>query len=400
MRRSLLHSVRTVMTAFLLLTVALGLPAAADLEESGREHLYNMELSSAREAFAELSRLEPHSPAGPYYEATTLWTGEFTRRGGMSGATFRTGAYWSSSREERPDPALDHDFKQLVQETIARADEILKKLPDDEDALFFRGSAEGLMSAYLASVERSYYGAYQAGKRAKDYHERLLKLDPDYADAYLLPGIFEYTVATLPRSLRILGFLVGIRGSKEKGLSLVERAVEKGRRTRWVARLSLSVMQEREKRYGEALRLLVELERAFPGNPFFTMERGSVYLLQKNWVAARRTFEDVAAHRASDAASESFRLLPPSLVFLRLGESYLFAKNYPQAARELDRALAIPGVPDWVRAQIFLRRGMCSDAQGRRVAAKWDYRRVLKLDDDSVISKLAERYLDQPYGAQ
>jgi tetratricopeptide (TPR) repeat protein len=388
------------MNALLLLALALAPVAAADLEESGREQLYNMELSSARGSFAELGRLDPQSPAGPYYEATTLWTLEFTRRGGMSGATFRTGEYWSSSRDERPDPALDRDFKRLVGETMTRADAILKKRPDDLEALFFRGSAEGLMSAYLASVERSYYGAYQAGKRAKDYHERLLKLDPGYADACLLPGIFEYTLATLPRSLRILGFLLGIRGSKEKGLSLVERAVEEGRRTRWVARLSMSVMDEREKRYGDALRLLVELERAFPRNPFFTMERGSVHLLRKDWVAARRAFEEVADARARAGDAESYRLLHPSLVFLRLGETYLFAKSYEAAARELDRALGIPGVPDWVRALTFLRRGMCSDARGHRAAAEWDYRRVLRLDADSAVSRLAERYLDQPYGAK
>jgi tetratricopeptide (TPR) repeat protein len=389
------------MDVALLVALAVGLgPVAAELEETGRAHLYNMELSEARETFAELGRLEPLSPAGPYYEATTLWTGEFTRRGGMSGATFRTGDYWSSSREETPEASLDHDFKRLVQETIQRAEKLLKKAPDDEDALFFRGGAEGLTSAYLASVERSYYGAYQAGKRAKEYHERLLKLDPDYADACLLPGIFEYTLATLPRSLRIVGFLVGIRGSKERGMSLVERAVEGGRRTRWVARLSMSVMNERERRYGDALRLLVELEQAFPKNPFFTMERGSVHLLRKDWMAARRSFEEVAAAVTRDPGSPSNRLLPESLVLLRLGESYLFAKSYDQAARELDRALGTPGVPDWVRAQIFLRRGMCSDARGQRVAAEWDYRRVLKLDTDSVISALAERYLDKPYTAE
>jgi tetratricopeptide (TPR) repeat protein len=395
-----------VLSAALALALELGpglRPAAgADLEESGREHLYNMELSSARETFTELARSEPHSPAGPYYEATTLWMGEFTRRGGMSGATFRTSDYWSSSREEAPDPSLDRDFKRLVQETITRADDVLKTLPDDEDALYFRGGAEGLMSAYLASVERSYYGAYQAGKRAKEYHERLLKLDPDYADACLLPGIFEYTIATLPRSVRFLGFLVGIRGSKEKGISLVERAVEKGVRTRWVARLSMSILNERERRYGDALGLLGELERAFPRNPFFTMERGSVHLLQKDWLAARRAFEEVVADRdrLRGGDAESYRLLPESLVFLRLGESYLFAKSYDQATRELDRALGTPGVPDWVRAQTFLRRGMCSDARGQRVAAEWDYRRVLKLDTDSVVSELAERYLDKPYGKE
>ncbi len=100
-------------------------------------------------------------------------------------------------------------------------------------------------------------------------------IDPSYADACLLPGIFEYTLATLPRSLRILGFVIGIRGSKEKGLALVERAVAGGERTRWVARLSLSVMQQREKRYLSSLDMLRELEQAFPQNPFSRWSAGA-----------------------------------------------------------------------------------------------------------------------------
>lgn len=282
------------MNALALLLVTIGAATASELEETGRSHLYNMEIVRARAVFSELGRKAPLSPAGPYYEATALWMEEFSKRGGMAGATFRTGQYWSWKNV--PPPAeLDREFKQLIEEAVSRADSILEKDSLDLDGLFFRGSAEGLRSAYLASVEHSYYGAYQAGKRAKEYHERLLRIDPDYADACLLPGIFEYTLATLPRSLRILGFVVGIKGSKEKGLSLVERAVQSGERTRWVARLSLSVMQQREKRYLSSLAALRELEQEFPRNPFLPMERGSIHLLRKDWAAARRAFEEILA---------------------------------------------------------------------------------------------------------
>jgi hypothetical protein len=318
---------------------------------------------------------------------------EFSRRGGMAGATFRTGQYWSWKKHP-PDADLDREFKQLIQETIARADRILEKDPLDLDGLFFRGSAEGLMSAYLASVEYSYYGAYQAGKRAKEYHERLLRIDPGYADACLLPGIFEYTLATLPRSLRVLGFVIGIRGSKEKGLSLVERAVE-GERTRWAARLSLSVIQQREKRYLSSLSALRDLEKAFPRNLFLPMERGSVHLLRKDWTAARRAFEEVLT-KQTDMGGR-FDLLEPALVFLRLGESRLFAKDHAGAARELERALETPGAPDWLRSQVFLRRGMASDGRGLRSAAESDYRRVVRLDTDPQTARLAKQYLEKAY---
>lgn len=382
------------MNALNLLFATLAAAAASELEEAGRTHLYNMEIAEARGVFSELDRTAPSSPAGPYYQATALWMEEFSRRGGMAGATFRTGQYWSWKKIPPP-PELDREFKASIQEAIARADAILVRRPLDLDGLFFRGSAEGLLSAYLASVEHRYYGAYQAGKRAKEYHERLLAVEPGYADACLLPGIFEYTLATLPRSLRVLGFVIGIRGSKEKGLSLVERAVESGERTRWVARLSLSVIQQREKRYLSSLAVLRELEKAFPRNPFLPMERGSVHLLRKDWTAARRAFEDVLA-RAKEMGP-GIELLDPAQIFLRLGESRLFAKDPVGASTELERALQTPGAPDWVRSQVFLRRGMASDALGMRSAAQADYRRVVRLDTDPQTRRLAERYLEVPY---
>jgi tetratricopeptide (TPR) repeat protein len=377
----------------LLLSAASLTPS--ELEESGRVHLYNMEVRAARELFAELGRTAPRSPAGPYFEATTLWMAEFSRRGGMAGATFRTGEYWTSKDKESFDLELDRAFKRLVGESIERADVLLKDDPGDEEALYFRGAAEGVLSAYLASIEHRYFGAFQAGRRAKAYHERLLEVDPGYSDACLLPGIFEYTVATLPRSLRLVGFLVGMRGSKAKGMDLVERAASRGERSRWVARLSLSVMFEREKRYAGALRLLAELEQAFPRNPFLALERGSIELLRKDWNAARRAFEEVLSER--DSGWAGFELLPVSVVYLRLGESFLFARSYVEAARAFERALSTPGTPDWVRAQIFLRRGMTSDALGMRTAAQWDYRRAIGLDTDSALTGLAERYLAEPY---
>src|SRR5262245_43057018 len=112
MRGSLLHS-RSVMSS-LTLILALALATPSELEEKGRSHLYNMELSAAREVFSELDRSAPLSPAGPYYRATALWMEEFTRRGGMAGATFRTGQYWSWKRTP-PSPDLDRDFKHSIE---------------------------------------------------------------------------------------------------------------------------------------------------------------------------------------------------------------------------------------------------------------------------------------------
>jgi tetratricopeptide (TPR) repeat protein len=371
------------------------MPASLDLERMGRDHLYNLEYEQARDQFGELSRRFPESPAGPYFEATAMWMEEFSRRGGMAGATFRSGDYWARTRHEAPDPEHARGFRERVNEAVRRAEAILAKEPRDRDALFFRGAADGVLAAYVASVEHRYYSSYQTAKRAKSFHERLSALDPDYADAYLLQGIYEYTVATLPRSLRILGFVVGIRGEKERGRKLVELSARKGNRTRWVARLSAAVIAQREKRYASALAALRQAERAFPRNPLFVLEQGSVHLLRKDWGRARALFERVLRQQSNEVPN--YAALHRAIVLLKIGESELFAKRFIAASDSLNLALSEPDVPDYVRARIFLRRGMSSDGRGRRSEAKWDYRRALSLDADSVTNKLARTYSKIPF---
>ena len=368
---------------------------ALEIEERGRTHLYSLEYDEARRTFAELTDEAPLSPAGPYYQASTLWMQELTRRGGLAGATFRTARYWSRAHNEPPPPGLDAEFQRLVNQAAARADALLAQDPEDREALYFRGTVEGLRSAYLATIEHRYFRAYQAGKRAKRFHERLLELYPDDGDACLLPGIFEYTVATLPRGLKLVGFLFGLRGSKERGLALVERAVAHGKRSRAVAKLSLAVLRQREKRYRSALAILRELEAAYPKNPLLPLERGAVHMLRKDYRTAQRVFEEVRV--AYEERRPNYERIEPALIRLRLAESFLFEKSYARAAQELEAALGIAGTPDPIKARIFLRRGMVSDAMGARSAARADYRRALRLDVDRVTNGLAKRYLARPY---
>jgi tetratricopeptide (TPR) repeat protein len=365
------------------------------LEKQGIDHLYNLDFQAAIETFQELAREQPSSPAGPHYLASAIWMEEMTRRGAMAGETFQSSRYWTRKRAEPPSDEAQDRFDAQVEEAIRRSKLVLSARENDREALYFWGATESVVSAYEATIRRRYFAAYRAGRRALKQHEKLLELDPSWADAHLVPGIYEYTMATLPRSVKILGFLIGMRGSKEKGAEHLRKAVRDGERTYWGARLSLIVLETREKRYHEALRYLRELETTFPKNPLFPLEKGWVYLLKKDWSAARRTFR--AAQKKQRLQQPHYGRVHPSFILLRLGESYLFDKRVGEAIGRFDEALARTDIPDTVRSVLHLRRGQAYDSLHRREDARAEYETTIRLNTDKASYRLAKRYLKDPF---
>jgi tetratricopeptide (TPR) repeat protein len=252
-----------------------------------------------------------------------------------------------------------------------------------------------VVSAFEATLRRRYFAAFQAGRRAKNKHQRLLKLDPSFADAYLVLGTYDYTLATLPRSVRFLVLLIGIRGSKEKGVKLIRKAAQEGRRAEWGARLLLTVMDTREKRYGTALATLSELEAAFPKNPLFSLERGWVYLLKKDWANARAVFQKLRANQ--ELQVPHYEQVPTPLLYLRLGESYLFDSRFSDALERFDAGLAIAGCPESTRAMLHLRRGQALDGLSKRQEARAEYQETIRLNVDKASRRQARRYLKAPF---
>src|SRR5207245_2913624 len=83
-----------------------------------------------------------------------------------------------------------------------------------------RGWVRALRCTYMAMVERGFSGGFRLATKAKDDEQRVLQIDPEYVDAKLVVGVYEYGVGALPLPFRfVLGF-AGISGSRKPGLSL------------------------------------------------------------------------------------------------------------------------------------------------------------------------------------
>src|SRR5438045_9540661 len=103
---------------------------------------------------------------------------------------------------------------------FARADEAgreadwrIDKKSKDIDALFARGWARSLRCTYVAMVERGFGAGFRLAGKARDDAARVLQLDPDYADAKLVTGVYDYVVGALPLPFKFLIGFGGITGS-------------------------------------------------------------------------------------------------------------------------------------------------------------------------------------------
>jgi len=118
-------------------------------------------------------------------------------------------------------------------------DEALKKLKklirktqqaiDNEDGTveirFVNGMAEAYTSAILLSREKN-MSAYNHSMAGRETLQELVNENPNMEDAYLVLGMFEYFLGSIPDDLKKKARIMGMAGDRDIGLSYLERAVE------------------------------------------------------------------------------------------------------------------------------------------------------------------------------
>src|SRR4030095_11562130 len=125
---------------------------------------------------------------------------------------------------------------------------------------------EGLKASFEEAVERRHYAALKDGNDAVNRHREVLKLDPTYVDAQLTIGLYEYVVGSLPLPIKLLAGIGGFRGSKKRGLTLLEEVARDGRWSKDDAKTLLMLLYTREKRYADVVKITRELGEKYPRN--------------------------------------------------------------------------------------------------------------------------------------
>jgi tetratricopeptide (TPR) repeat protein len=372
-------------------------PDIMKLRREGHEALYNLDHATAVEKFEEIRKRLPHHPAGDIYLATAIWLKHLSKTRRLqtglygSGSSFYAGA--SASKEgaegDAIDMGVDRAFRERMAQAKSKALALAAKSKNDADALYFLGSYYGVMAGYEASTARKFFSAMRNGSRCVDAHEKVLKLKPDYYDAYLSIGVYDYIVGNLPFSYKFMATMAGVRGNKKRGITRLQTIIEKNAATADDARVLLVAIFRNEKRYEDALSLLEQLSSKYPNGYLLKLEKASTLVTLNRSNDAYAVFESLLKDPSAASALD--------LINYQYAEALARNKEYKRAAAAFIAVNQVQGGDANLATISRLRAAQMYDLAGERQEAIAEYNAVLSRPNVYDTKQQAEKGLNKPF---
>jgi hypothetical protein len=252
---------------------------ALNLDPGVREayqHFYNLDYDGALSRFQKIQAGHPQDPIATDYVLLCVAFRELYHQDLLDTTLYAHDGFLTSKRVAVEDPAVRSQIENLTAQAVSLGDARIKNNPKDKDAYFARGYARAIHAAYIGMADHSFVTGLHQALQAKDDNKKALQLDPQYADAEMVVGVYEFSVASLPRFLRIAAGMFGQSGSKEDGLKLLKDCADKGTTTAVEARTATTLFLRHEGRYQEALAVQHGLSEDYPHDYLFRLEEANL----------------------------------------------------------------------------------------------------------------------------
>jgi len=379
------------------------------LRRSGLEALYNIDYDKAERDFKDIVKLLPNHPGGYQLLAARLWIKTLYESRRLQSSLYNSEGFYSNG-DDKVDPKIVTEFRNLTRQSKLLAEAKLKQEPKNIEALDFLANTEGLKAAFEEAVERRHFAALRDGNDAVSHHREVLKLDPKYIDAQITIGLYEYVVGSLPLPVKILAGATGYRGSKRRGLQMLEQVAKEGRWAQDDAKSVLIVLYTREKRYADVLELSRELSAKYPRNYLLRLESADALVAlagvkrkEKDFAGAVQaekeafaTFDELLRDRnVRDSAARAL-----DLIHFKYGEVLLMAGYHERAAKEFLAATKVERAEPGLVTMAHLYAARAYDAGGKRDEALAQYKAVLARPNVYDAHEAAKRGLRHAYRSE
>ena len=366
----------------------------APLVRDAFEHFYNLDYPGAVERFERFHAAHPGDPQPTALLLEAVVFQELYRQDLLDTTFYANDGFLTGRHATSEDPKTRDRILALADETVDEAGLRLGKNPNDVDALYSRGWARALKCTYLAMVQRGYGAGFRLATKAKDDGVRVLQLDPDYVDAKLVVGVYEYVVGALPWPFKLLIGFAGVTGSKSRGLEMITDAGNRGVATSVEARTTIALFLRREARYKEAVQVVRKLKSEYPRDYLFSLEEANLRKDAGEGMGAVAAYREILAANAKPDYYYSARM---ELTYFGLGDALRGQRHYGEAAQSYEEAAGARNVGPELKIRSLVAAGQCHDLNRERQQAVKDYQAAIDNGPNTSRADTARKYLRNAY---
>jgi len=282
-------------------------------------------------------------------------------------------AWWKLSVDVlENDAAESREFLKESERCILLSKTKIKSGDPTGEAHVALGSMYALNARWEAA-NKHWLAVYSREKKTKKYLKKALEINPNVADANMALGIIDYTLSTLPRSVR---FITASPVGKNplKGLQELGIAGEKGTYLRLPAIFLLaSIYSEDLKQPAKTVEQMNQLRLEISSSPFidFVIFTAHYNKGDLNYLSAE------ADNYESRVKAGIYRTEFTSQGYFFKGLVKFKSKEWSEAGQYFDQAIQSAGDKNPFKIWATLYKGYASDASGKRMEALDCYKIVL-----------------------
>src|SRR5579859_2388871 len=377
--------------------IGAALVAAQDSPDArGLNAFYNLDYDQALADFRQAEQQDPEAIGPHNHVAQTLLFREMYRDGALETELISGNNPFLRRPKLNPSSEIEKNFHDEIRKAAEMANARLSRNPNDTTALFGRGAAYALRANYEFLVEKAWRDALRDATLARKDHNRITEIEPLNYDARLIQGLHDYVVGSLPWSWKLLGFLVGFHGDKDRGLRTVEEVSRKGNRNKIDAEMLLCALYRREERPRQAIPLLEDLLRRFPRNNLLLFEEAHMYSSLGDKEKAIAAIEKVAAGKQS--GFPGFTAVPWEKIYFQLGNIQFWYNDLDRALDNLKKVTTSHNEVDLNTGVLaWMRMGQIYDLTNRRKQAIEAYKHAIAFAPEADAAKESRGYMSSPY---
>lgn len=347
--------------------------------QRGIDAAYDMRFDEARQIFGQIEQQYPNHPIAPFMKGIVRWWRILADLG---------------------DSSIDNDFHAEMTAVSQKCDRLLRRDPNNFDAILFKGMAVAFRSRLYAN-RSSYINSFRYGKQAVDYVTEAAKIEPENDDYYFGWGVYDYFADVLPKKYKYLDMAMFMlpNGNRERGLEEIKRTFERGTFMKAEAAYYLfQINYIYEPRYEGASFYIGWLRQKYPNNSFYHILQARVMNYFGRYEEATRLFSEIVTRHQRRQSGYTAAMAEQALYYL--GNISFYRGEYTEAKNQYARQLVV--TKDWRIPSDYgiltrLRLGFVYDKLGNRNEAKQMYQMVLQMRDVQGSKTQARKYLLTPY---